>query len=123
MRATGFEVSEIPNLNGFVAIVTGGNSNIGYETTLQLARHGARVYIASRSAERVNEAIRKMQSTQPSLDVHFLKFDLQDLESIKGTAADFLAREGRLDLLICNAGVSYNAFSSSEERKLNEARS
>jgi NAD(P)-dependent dehydrogenase (short-subunit alcohol dehydrogenase family) len=118
MKATGFEVSEIPNLNGYVAIVTGGNSNIGYETTLQLARHGARVYIASRSAERVNEAIKKMQSTQPSLDVHFLKFDLQDLESIKGTAADFLAREGRLDILICNAGVSANVIGSGEDWEL-----
>jgi NAD(P)-dependent dehydrogenase (short-subunit alcohol dehydrogenase family) len=123
MKATGFEVSEIPNLNGYVAIVTGGNSNIGYETTLQLARHGARVYIASRSAERVNEAIKKMQSTQPSLDVHFLKFDLQDLESIKGTTADFLAREGRLDILICNAGVSANVIGSVKDWKLIQARS
>lgn len=105
-KPEGFEVSEIPNLNGYVAIVTGGNSGIGYETTQQLARHGARVYIASRSLDRVTEAIKSMQKTQPSLDLHFLKLDLQDLQSIKATAAEFMSREGRLDLLINNAGVS-----------------
>lgn len=82
-----------------------GNSAIGYETTLQLAQHGARVYIASRSQVRVEEAISKMKQTNPSLDIRFLKLDLQDLQGVKVTASEFMRRESRLDILINNAGV------------------
>ncbi|KAF4335898.1 reductase [Fusarium beomiforme] len=100
-----FQIRDIPSLRGYVAIVTGGNSGIGYETTLQLALKGARVYIASRSSERVNKAISEMRQNSPDLDLHFLKLDLQDLQSIKDTTADFMSRENRLDLLINNAGI------------------
>jgi NADP-dependent 3-hydroxy acid dehydrogenase YdfG len=47
-----------------------------------------------------------MRQNSPDLDIHFLKLDLQDLQRIKDTAADFMSRESRLDLLINNAGVS-----------------
>jgi NAD(P)-dependent dehydrogenase (short-subunit alcohol dehydrogenase family) len=53
----------------------------------------------------VNEAISKMQQSKSSLDVRFLKLDLQDLESVKKAAAEFLQKETRLDILINNAGV------------------
>lgn len=41
------------------------------------------------------------------LDLHFLKLDLQVLQSVKVTAAEFMSKEPRLDLLINNAGVSF----------------
>jgi retinol dehydrogenase 12 len=88
-----------------------GNSGIGYETALELARHGARVYIASRSEDRVKSAIFNMKRTDSSLNLHFLKLDLQDLQSIKTTATDFRQRETRLDVLINNAGVSCKSIS------------
>ncbi|KAF5023478.1 hypothetical protein F66182_4478 [Fusarium sp. NRRL 66182] len=100
-----FQLTDIPELQGYVAIVTGGNSGVGYETSLQLALRGARVYIASRSLDRVNKAISDMKQTFSNLDLHFLKLDLQDLQSVKSTAADFTARENRLDILINNAGI------------------
>ncbi|KAF5660485.1 reductase [Fusarium heterosporum] len=100
-----FQVRDIPNLRGYVVIVTGGNSGIGYETTLQLALRGARVYIASRSSDRVNKAIAELRQNSPDLDLHFLKLDLQDIQTIKETAADFMSRESRLDILINNAGI------------------
>jgi NAD(P)-dependent dehydrogenase (short-subunit alcohol dehydrogenase family) len=87
-------------------LINAGNSGIGYEITLQLALRGARVYIASRSSDRVNNAIAEMRQNSPDLDLHFLKLDLQDLQSIKDTAADFMSREHHLDILINNAGVS-----------------
>jgi len=82
-----------------------GHAGIGYETTRHLAANGARVYIAGRSEGRVKEAITKMQSEQSSLDLRFLKMDLQDLQTIKEAAAEFMQKESRLDILICNAGV------------------
>lgn len=47
-----------------------------------------------------------MHKNSPDLDLHFLKLDLQDMQSIKDTTADFMSRENRLDILINNAGVS-----------------
>ncbi|PON27829.1 hypothetical protein TGAM01_v203596 [Trichoderma gamsii] len=102
-----FSENDIPNLQGYVIIVTGGNSGIGYETTLQLALRGARVYIANRSRERADEAIAQMrQSTNSStIDVHHLKMDLLDLKSVQTAAQEFIKLEDRLDVLINNAGI------------------
>ena len=87
-----------------------GNSGIGYETTLQLALHGARVYIAGRSPDRVRHAIEQMNaSSANSLDLHLLEMDLQDLGSVKQGAEVFMKQESRLDLLINNAGVRQSA--------------
>jgi NAD(P)-dependent dehydrogenase (short-subunit alcohol dehydrogenase family) len=83
-----------------------GNSGIGYEITLQLASHHARVYIAARSRKRGEEAIAKLKaSSKLNLDLHFLEMDLQSLQSVKLAAAEFMKFESRLDLLINNAGV------------------
>ena len=104
-----FQVSDIPDLKGYVAIVTGGNSGIGYETTLQLAKRNARVYIAARSESRVKEAIHSMHQSNAEAtdyDLHFLSVDLQSFKSVRAAAEDFMKRESRLDLLINNAGVS-----------------
>lgn len=88
-------------------IVTGGNSGIGYQTSLQLALRHARVYIAGRSEERVNKAIEEMQRTAGSmqLDLRFLQLDLQNLKSVKAAAAAFKQKEQRLDILLNNAGI------------------
>ncbi|KAH7325680.1 hypothetical protein B0I35DRAFT_405040 [Stachybotrys elegans] len=101
-----FTEKDIPDLTGYTAIVTGGNSGIGYETTKQLALHNARVYIASRNLDRVQKAIDELnQQAGRKLDLHSLQMDLVDLKSVKAAAADFSAREERLDILINNAGV------------------
>ncbi|CAH0014906.1 unnamed protein product [Clonostachys rhizophaga] len=101
-----FTPSDIPDLTGYVAIVTGGNSGIGFETTKQLAMRNARVYIASRSQQRVDEAISQMNTAVGrALDLHFLQMDLQDLQSVKLAATLFAHQESHLDILINNAGV------------------
>lgn len=103
---TPFTERDVPDLRGYVAIVTGGNSGIGYETTKQLALHNARVYIASRSRDRVEQAISKMRDeTGRQLDVRFLQLDLNDLRSVTAAADNFSTMESRLDLLLNNAGV------------------
>lgn len=102
-----FTERDVPDLSGYVAIVTGGNSGIGYETSKQLALRNARVYISSRSQERVDQAINKMRGETGvrSLDLHFLKTDLTDLRSVAAAADNFASQEPRLDILINNAGV------------------
>lgn len=101
-----FTENDVSDLTGYVAIVTGGNSGIGYETTKQLALRNARVYIASRSQERVDQAINKMRNESGvNLDIRFLKMDLNALQSVAGAADRFAKQESRLDILINNAGV------------------
>jgi len=83
-----------------------GNSGIGVETTLQLALHGARVYVAGRSPDRVHKAIADMEAShKESLDLHPLIMDLQSLQSVKDAADLFTKKESRLDILINNAAV------------------
>ncbi|KAL2042798.1 hypothetical protein N7G274_004557 [Stereocaulon virgatum] len=75
--ASKFCTEDSSNLNGCVAIVTGGNSGIGYETTLPLAIRGARVYIAARSPERITKAIVELRLLrQVTLDPRALDMDL-----------------------------------------------
>lgn len=88
-----------------------GNSGIGFETSLQLARCHARVYIGGRSNKRLQEAIASMRSSAApgqALDLHPLQFDLADLQSVKAAAELFQQKESKLHLLINNAGVRYH---------------
>src|SRR5438046_5977076 len=86
---TRWTADDIPDLSGRTAVVTGGNSGIGYHTAAQLARHGARVVVASR-----NEA--KGRSAAEQLGVDCGPLDLADLESVRAFAEGFT---GPLDLL------------------------
>jgi NAD(P)-dependent dehydrogenase (short-subunit alcohol dehydrogenase family) len=93
------------NNRGIVAVVTGGNSGIGYETALALARRGVSVVIAVRSLERGQAAATHIASIVPQADVSVGALDLADLPSVAAFADDLKRRFDRLDLLINNAGV------------------
>ncbi|KAF7290301.1 NAD-binding protein [Mycena chlorophos] len=99
-----FSVDDIPDLSGQVAIVTGGNSGIGWETAKALLAHNAKVYVAARSKDRVTEANKTLEAATGKR-AQFLQLDLADLASVKASAEDFLQRETRLDMLFNNGGV------------------
>lgn len=92
------------HLVGKVVIITGGNAGIGYETAKDLADRGARVIIASRNTNRGNIAVEEIIEETGNIDVHFRKLDLASFDSVKEFAANILASEKRLDILINNAG-------------------
>ncbi|CAG8805379.1 8800_t:CDS:2, partial [Racocetra persica] len=100
-----FTLKDIPNLSGKVAIVTGGNSGIGYATSRELARHGAHVFIASRNEERANSAIERIKEETNNNNVEFLHLDLMNLRIVKRSAENFLSRGLPLHILINNAGI------------------
>ncbi|ORY55011.1 NAD(P)-binding protein [Leucosporidium creatinivorum] len=95
---------DIPDLTGKIAIVTGGNSGVGYETVKQLLLKNARVYLAARTQVKAQEAIEALAKETGNTAI-WLKLDLGDLESVKQAAAEFSAKEERLIILFCNAGV------------------
>ncbi|KAH7305466.1 retinol dehydrogenase [Stachybotrys elegans] len=97
----------LPDQRGKVFIVTGGNSGIGKELVKILYQHNARVYIATRSKERADEAIADIKASYPRSQgqLLFLRLVLDDLSTIKEAANQFLSQETRLDVLWNNAGV------------------
>lgn len=90
-----------------VAIVTGGNTGIGYLTVYWLLKKNAKVYLAARSEGRAREAIQKLEAENLPGSVEWLKLDLADLNSVKAFATAFQGKEKRLDLLFNNGGVMY----------------
>ncbi len=93
------------NLSGKVAIVTGSNTGIGYETALDLYKKGAKVYVASRNEEKAQNAIERMKSDGGTGELIFEKLDLASLSAVKIFADNIINAESRLDLLINNAGI------------------
>ncbi|MBC8078571.1 MAG: SDR family NAD(P)-dependent oxidoreductase [Chloroflexales bacterium] len=97
--------SDIPHQRGNVAVVTGGNSGIGYEAALALAGKGAHVILAARSAEKAQASAEAIRRAHPGAAVEVMALDLSDLASVRGFAAAFQQRFAALPLLINNAGV------------------
>ena len=96
---------DIPDLSGRTAVVTGGNSGIGLPTARELARHGARVVVATRSPERGRAAVDAIAAAVPGAAVTAAPLDLADLASVRRFAGEFNPAHEGLDLLVNNAGV------------------
>ena len=97
--------ADIVDLTGRVALVTGANSGIGYETAKALADHGAHVIMACRNEDKARQARDKMESELDRCSLELLQIDLADLVSVRRAAETLLSAHARLDLLINNAGV------------------
>jgi len=97
--------ADIPDITGRVAVVTGANSGLGYETAKALAQHGATVVMACRDQDRCREAIGRLIAEAPSACVLPAPLDLADLESVRAFAEGFSADHAVLDILVNNAGV------------------
>ncbi|WP_030766492.1 MULTISPECIES: oxidoreductase [unclassified Streptomyces] len=101
----GRSATHLPDQSGRSAVVTGANSGIGYITARELARHGASVTLACRSAARGRAAVIRLRAEVPDARAEFLPLDLADLASVREFAAAYAQRHTTLDLLINNAGV------------------
>ncbi|MEO1234795.1 MAG: oxidoreductase [Myxococcota bacterium] len=88
-----------------VAVVTGANTGLGFETSLALAREGYRVVLACRSEAKARGAIDKIKAKVPAAELSAGTLDLIDRDSVRRFAEAFGAEHPRLDLLVNNAGV------------------
>lgn len=96
---------DIPDLTNKIAIVTGANSGIGFETVRGLARKNASVVMACRDQEKGRVALEVVQSEFPYASLSLLLLDLSELASVQRFTAAFCARFGNLHMLINNAGI------------------
>ena len=101
--------ADIPDQRGRVAVVTGANTGIGFETARALAHRGAALVLAVRNLDKGKQAADRITAVAPSADVEIQELDLSSLASVRSAASDLAARHPKLDLLINNAGVMYTA--------------
>lgn len=97
--------SHIPDQTGRVALVTGGNGGLGFETTRALAAKGARVILAARNQGKAERARAQISRSNPDADLDMRELDLASLDSVEAFATSVLDDYDRLDLLFNNAGV------------------
>lgn len=101
--------TDVPDQSGRVAIVTGSNTGLGFDTARVLAEHGAKVVLAVRDVEKGLAAATRIRDAASGADVSVQSLDLGSLESVRSAAAELKAAYPRIDLLINNAGVMYPA--------------
>jgi NAD(P)-dependent dehydrogenase (short-subunit alcohol dehydrogenase family) len=106
---------DMPDLTGKVAIVTGANSGIGYDTAVAFAQKGATVIMASRNLEKGQAALERLKAEVPNADVELMQLDLASLDSVRAFAEAFEAKYDRLDLLINNAGIMMVPYGLTED--------
>ena len=98
---------DVPDQSGRLAIITGSNTGLGYDTARVLAARGAKVVMAVRDTAKGEAAAASIRKLTPGADVTVQKLDLGSLTSVKEAAAEMGAAYPRIDLLINNAGVMY----------------
>ena len=103
----GFDLDAIPSQARRIAIVTGANTGLGYETTLQLARKRMKVIMACRSLDKGNRARHEIEDNVRGADLEVIQLDLGMLESVREFTRRYRGGYSRLDLLINNAGVMW----------------
>ncbi len=87
-----------------IALVTGANKGIGFETVRQLAQQGITVLLGARDEQKGSEAAKQLQSE--NLDVQFLQLDVNDHASRQNAAKFIEENFGRLDIFVNNAGIA-----------------
>jgi retinol dehydrogenase-12 len=97
--------TEAPDLTGRTIVVTGGNTGLGKETCIRLAKLGADVIIGSRSQKRGADAAEEVRALLNTEKVTSMVLDLSSMKSIQSFAKDFQSKHDRLDVLVNNAGV------------------
>lgn len=99
--------ADVPDQSGRVAIVTGANSGLGYDTAAVLAARGAHVVMAVRDLDKGTAAAERIRAATPRATISLQELDLTSLDSVRAAAAALRNTFDRIDLLINNAGVMY----------------
>ncbi|MGB1318758.1 MAG: oxidoreductase, partial [Flavobacteriales bacterium] len=110
-----FSLDKIPSQKGRIAVVTGANTGLGYETALGLASKGAKVIMACRNEDKANQAMADIRKSVTDADLDFIRLDLNSLKSVREFAKAYAEKYDKLDLLINNAGLMIPPLMRTEE--------
>jgi len=97
--------TDIPDLTGKTAVVTGSNGGLGLESAKALAGAGAHVVVAARNQEKAQEAVDDIKATYPDASLEIVELDLASQASTKAAAESIVERHPSVDILINNAGL------------------
>jgi NAD(P)-dependent dehydrogenase (short-subunit alcohol dehydrogenase family) len=106
-----------------IALVTGGNRGLGYETSRQLAQLGLTVILSARDLSKGKSAAYQLNEKE-GLDVMFYQLDVSDQKSIYHIAKEVEQHFGRLDVLVNNAAILYDIWQKAVDadfRVINDA--
>lgn len=87
-------------------VITGANTGIGRATATALARRGARVILACRNEDKTRAVIDDIARSTGNTSLDFVALDLASLDSVRDSAAEILARDEPIHVLINNAGLA-----------------
>jgi len=104
---TKWTAADVPDQTGRVAIITGSNTGLGFETAKVLAAKGAHTVLAVRNLDKGNDAAARIKAAAPEATVTVQQLDLMSLDSVRAAADALRSQFDRIDLLINNAGVMY----------------
>ena len=107
--------ADIADQTGRVAVITGANTGLGYQTAATLAQHGAHVVLAVRNLDKGKDAATLIQRRSPGVSVALQELDLTSLESVRAAARQLRSDHDRIDLLINNAGVMWTPKSTTKD--------
>lgn len=110
-----WDAQSIPDQSGKTVIVTGATSGIGEETARVLAHKNAHVVLAVRNVEKGERVAAAMRRSTQNQNIAVQRLDLASLASIKAFAEIFANSQGRLDLLVANAGVMFPPYSKTPD--------
>lgn len=88
-----------------IAIVTGANSGVGFETTVGLAKAGLHVVMACRNRTKADDAKNSIVRRVPDAKLEVMELDLSRFGSVRAFANEFTEKHQRLDVLVNNGGV------------------
>ncbi|KAI5122294.1 hypothetical protein M0805_002373 [Coniferiporia weirii] len=111
-----YDQSDVDDLSGKTALVTGGTQGIGFEVAKALAVSRARVLLLSRKLENGETAVKKIQhGTSGGANIEFIEIDLGNLNNVRQVADSIREKEDRLDILVADAGIGVNKYALSSD--------
>lgn len=115
MKSKEWNLENSPSLEGKIAVVTGANTGLGYETAKAFAKKEAKVIMACRNMDKAEDAKNKILKDFPKAHLIPLQIDLSSLDSVRDFASKFNLDFNRLDILVNNAGVMMPPYTVTDD--------
>ena len=103
-----------------IALITGANKGLGFETARQLGKQNIKVLIGARDATRGQESVEKLKNE--GIDAEFVLVDVTDEKTLEAAAKYIEENFGKLDILVNNAGIALDSGEKLGDLSLNTIR-